>query len=89
MKRRFNEREEACANLARATEEARMEKESKAGLKQAQSERESSLREEVCFRHPYLSGIISVRRDVGPSQIWENFGTGNLIHGESGVRGTS
>lgn len=47
VKRRFDEREEACANLARATEEARADKESRAQLNQAQSDRESRLREEV------------------------------------------
>eukprot|EP00752_Nemacystus_decipiens_P003002 g2785.t1 len=47
VKRRFDERDEACANLATATEEARVEKESRAQLNRAQSDRESSLRQEI------------------------------------------
>ena len=47
VKRRFDECENARASLARATEEARTERESRKQLKQAQSDKESSLREEV------------------------------------------
>lgn len=61
MKRRFDEREEACANLARATEVARAENESRAKLKQAQSDKESSLRDEV-----FCGAIILV-------PIWEAY----------------
>lgn len=47
VKRRFDEREEAYAKLARATEEARAEKKIRVQINQAQSDRESNLRDEV------------------------------------------
>lgn len=49
VKRRFDERQEACTNLEKAMEEARVEKENREQLNQAQSERESSLRHEVMY----------------------------------------
>lgn len=52
VKHRFDERREACTDLARATEEARAEKENREQLNRAQSDRESSLRHEVM--HPQL-----------------------------------
>lgn len=68
VKRRFDEREEACAKFARAADEARVEKESRAQLNQAQSDRESNLREEVMVPEykNSLADLGSVRDDLGP-----------------------
>lgn len=57
LKRRFNEREEACTSLARVTEEARAEKKSREQLDQAQSARENTLRQEVTMLRYVLGEV--------------------------------